>query len=135
MSLWSRWSRFCLVGLCGIGVQLAVLAGLRHILQPYPSLAIGLAVEITLLHNFVWHLRYTWSDRLTAIKAWHLAMLRFHISNGLISIVGNLWMTRWLMEEKGLPLLLANLIAITICSTANFCLGHVWSFSTKPTLP
>jgi putative flippase GtrA len=88
------------------------------------------AIELTLLHNFVWHLHYTWRDRRddSALLA---QLMRFHLSNGLVSMLGNLALMRILVDEARMPLLVANSIAILSCSIVNFCLGNNWAFATK----
>jgi hypothetical protein len=57
-------------------------------------------------------------------------MVRCHLSNGLVSMVGNLALMPVLIEEARLSLLVANSIAILCCSLANFCLGNLWALAT-----
>jgi putative flippase GtrA len=86
------------------------------------------AIELTPLHNFVWHLHYTWRDR--RVSDTRLRQLtRFDLSNGLVSMLGNLTLTRLLVHEARLPLLVSNVIAIICCSVVNFCLGSKWAFA------
>ena len=54
-----RWMKFNAVGGVGIGVQLAALTILRSWLKLDYLLATGLAVEIAVIHNFLWHERFT----------------------------------------------------------------------------
>ena len=88
-----RWLKFNLVGGIGIGVQLATLWMLVHVLRCNYLLATGLAVETAVLHNFVWHHRFTWSDRILADRVnshWRdiaLRLLHFNLTNGAVSIV------------------------------------------------
>ena len=58
-----RWLKFNLVGAIGIVVQLAVLGILNGILKLDYLPATALAVEAAVLHNFLWHERFTWADR------------------------------------------------------------------------
>ena len=88
------------------------------------------AVELTLLHNFVWHLHYTWRDRRDD-SATAVQLVRFHLSNGLVSMLGNLALMRVLVDGVRLPLLAANSIAILCCSLVNFGLGNEWAFAAK----
>ena len=55
--------KFNLVGALGIAVQLTVLLGLKSGLHLNYLLATALAVETAVVHNFLWHERYTWADR------------------------------------------------------------------------
>lgn len=125
-----RWSKFNLVGAMGMVVQLAVLAILNRALAGHYLVASGAAVEITLLHNFVWHLHYTWRDRRDD-GAMLGQLIRFHLSNGLVSMAGNLLLMRLLVQEAHLPVLAANGIAILCCSIVNFWLGDGWAFAAR----
>jgi putative flippase GtrA len=83
-----RWIKFNAVGGIGIGVQLAALTLFRSWLKLDYLLATGLAVEIAVIHNFVWHERFTWADRPTTHPAQSLIRLvKFNASNGAISIL------------------------------------------------
>lgn len=123
-----RWGQFNLVGAVGMVVQLASLALLNRALKGHYLLASALAVEAALLHNFVWHLRYTWRDRRDQ-SARRTQLMRFHLSNGLVSMLGNLALMRILVDGARLPVLVANSIAILACSLVNFCLGDHWVFA------
>ncbi len=140
METFIRWAKFNLVGLLGMAVQLASLALFNRLLHGHYLLASAAALELTLLHNFVWHLRYTWRDRRTEAP-WPNQLFRFHLANGLVSLAGNLVIMRLLVHRVHrvhLPLLAANAIAIVCCSLANFLLSHRWAFapaeSRKPTM-
>ena len=119
-----RWLKFNFVGGVGILVQLAALALLRSALHLNYLLATALAVEVAVIHNFLWHERFTWKDRPSAHSRQSLArFLKFNASNGGISIVGNLLVMRALVGQFHMPYMLANLIAIAVCSLVNFLLS------------
>ena len=130
MSTLVRWGRFNLVGAVGMAVHLAVLAVLNRLAPGHYLYASAPAVELTVLHNFAWHLRYTWRDRRddSALLA---QLMRFHVSNGLVSMAGNLVLMRVFVQEGHVPLLAANAIAILCCSIANFLTGDCWAFAAK----
>jgi putative flippase GtrA len=122
-----RLVRFSLVGALGVGVQLGVLAALIATKMNY-LLATGLAVEVAVLHNFSWHQRFTWPDRASdGIRAALAQLLRFYLSNGLISIAGNLVLMR-LLVGRGWPVLAANLATISLCFVANYLASDRWVF-------
>lgn len=123
-----RWGKFNLVGAIGMAVQLAALALFNRWATGHYLFATAAAIELTLLHNFVWHLHFTWRDRRdnSALLA---QLLRFHLSNGLVSMLGNLVLMRMLVHEAHLPVLVSNIIAILCCSVVNFCLGNNWAFA------
>lgn len=126
MSTFARWVRFNFVGAMGVGVQLAALHLLNHAWHGHYLLATAAALELTLLHNFLWHLRYTWRDRRYSSR-WQ-PFVRFHLTSGLTSLVGNLVLMRLAVRTFHLAILPANMIAIAVCSVGNFFLSHFWSF-------
>jgi putative flippase GtrA len=123
-----RWGKFNLVGVAGMVVQLALLAVFNRLAPGHYLMATAAAIEITLLHNFAWHVRYTWRDRRDG-SAPVVRLLRFHLSNGLVSFIGNLALMRLLIGHAHLPLLAANMIAIVSCSIVNFALSDLWAFA------
>ncbi|HEY3625509.1 MAG TPA: GtrA family protein [Terracidiphilus sp.] len=129
MNAFVRWCKFNAVGALGMVFQLAVLAVVNRLAPGRYLAATAVAIELTLLHNFIWHLRYTWRDR---IKAGTVLgkLVRFHLSNGLVSMVGNLGLMRLLVQVARVPVLQANGVAILVCSMVNFWLGQNWAFAT-----
>jgi len=123
-----RWGKFNLVGIMGMVVQLGALALLNRWAAGHYLVASAAAVELTLLHNFVWHIRYTWRDRRDHSTRLN-QLMRFHLSNGLVSMLGNLALMRILVDEARMPVLAANGVAILCCSLVNFCLGDSWVFA------
>ena len=125
----SRWMKFNAVGGIGIVVQLAALALLRSLLKLDYLLATGLAVEIAVIHNFLWHERFTWADRPATRPVQSLVRLvKFNASNGAVSIVGNLVLMRLLVGELEFNYVVSNLVAIVVCSLANFLLSDRFVF-------
>jgi putative flippase GtrA len=123
-----RWLKFNLIGGIGIGVQLGCLKLLLALRMNYLA-ATSLAVEIAVLHNFVWHERFTWKDRPGGTHERLMRLLRFHLGNGAFSILGNLGLMWLLVGRLHMKhLLVANGIAIAICSVLNFALGEWFVF-------
>lgn len=124
-----RWCKFNLVGGIGIGVQFGTLIALKSVLGLNYMLATALAVEAAVIHNFAWHEKFTWADRVES--SWQrsvLRFLRFHLTCGAVSIVGNLALMKVLVAEGHMNYLLANGIAIALCSMANFLVSDGWVF-------
>ena len=122
-----RFLRFNLVGLFGALIQLTTLTLLNHLLPHHVLLTSTLALELTLLHNLTWHLHYTWPDRQPQ-TARLPQILRFHLTNGLVSLLGNLTLTHLLVTKVHLPVVPANALAILACSLVNYTLGNHWVF-------
>jgi putative flippase GtrA len=134
MNAFVRWGRFNLVGAMGAVVQLGSLAALNRIAPGHYLVASAIALELTLLHNFVWHEHYTWRERRDGATRLRRCV-RFHLSNGMVSLGGNLVLMQALVAGSHLPVLTANGIAILCCSLVNFCLGDVWVFGVRRLLP
>jgi putative flippase GtrA len=131
MNTLERWAKFNLVGVIGMGLQLTLLALLNRNMAGHYLFASCVAVEITLLHNFAWHWHYTWRDRRGCVSS-PGSLVRFHLSNGAVSMFGNLVLMQLLVHRAHLPLLIANVLAILSCSVANFCIGDGWAFRGNP---
>jgi putative flippase GtrA len=83
--------------------------------------ATALAVQAAVLHNFVWHERWTWGDRTANHDSSRLArLLRFNLTIGALSIGENLLFMGFLVGRFEFHYLSANLIAIACCSVLNF---------------
>jgi len=116
----ASWLRFNAVGLVGVVVQLLILGLLRSGLGWTVRIATIVAVECTVLHNFVWHELWTWAHRKLDVGGIPGRLLRFNVSNGLISIVGNLVLMEVLAVRLHLHYMLANVVAIISCSLLNY---------------
>jgi putative flippase GtrA len=128
-----RWLKFNFVGGVGILVQLASLALLVRGLHVGYLWATAIAVEIAVLHNFVWHERFTWKDRTAKVagsrfRAIGMRLVRFHAGNGLISILGNLALMRLFVGTLRFPTLPSNVAAIAICALLNFAVSEWFVF-------
>jgi putative flippase GtrA len=123
-----RFARYNVVSGAGIGVQLTSIWILDRATN-LPLLALTtLAVATAVLHNFLWHWRWTWADRqLRAIDV-PGSLLRFTLANGAVSLAGNLIVMAALAGGAGLPPVAANLIAIATCGAVNFVLADQVAF-------
>lgn len=115
----SRLLAFNGIGAIGFAVQLLLLALLLRLGAHY-LLATLIAVELTVLHNFAWHERWTWRDRPASGAARRRRLWRFHAANGIVSIGGNLLLMRVLVGVCGLPPIAANLAAVIACAVVNY---------------
>jgi putative flippase GtrA len=125
-----RWLKFNLVGGFGIAVQLAVLLGLKSGFHLSYLPATALAVEAAVVHNFFWHELYTWADRVQ--PSWRKSLprlLRFNLTAGGVSIAGNLALMKLMVGLGHMRYLLANAIAIVLCSLVNFVVSEEWVFA------
>jgi putative flippase GtrA len=118
----TRFGRFGAVSALGMGLQLTVLwalVGAVGTLDYLPATLV--AVSAAIVHNFLWHRRWTWRDRRTA--GWTSAFARFVLSNGLVSLVGNAVAMAALVGGLGMHPLSASLGAVAACGCVNFALA------------
>ncbi len=108
----------------GMAIQLGTLATLRSGLGVPYLVATAVAVELAVLHNFVWHERWTWKDRAGGRSGVALRLLRFHLGNGAVSLAVNLGLMRLLVGQFHMQYLIANLLAISAGAIANFSVSN-----------
>ena len=129
LTLLQRWIKFHMVGLMGMCVQLTVLPLLKSGFGLDYMPATVLAVEAAVLHNFGWHEKFTWRDRASLHYNEVLKrLLRFNLTTGMVSIVGNIVIMRFLVGQEHFPYMMANVIAIGCCSILNFLCSEVLVF-------
>jgi putative flippase GtrA len=126
------------VGAGGFTVQGLALYALASAGVPYP-VATALAVEAAIIHNFLWHERWTWADRAGEKTAGAKAcsddrvarFVRFNGSTAVISIAGNVALMGLFVGFLGVPLLPSNLMAVLILSVLNYVSADRLVFATK----
>jgi putative flippase GtrA len=129
----SRWLKFNAAGIVGVVVQLGLLHLLTHFAGLHYIFATPLAVEAAILHNFLWHERYTWRVRTQLDSRSSLRRLAyFNLTNGAVSLIGNLVLMSSFVGWFGMPIVTANLCAIGACSTLNFVIAEWFIFTAKP---
>jgi putative flippase GtrA len=116
-----RFAKFSAVGAGGIVVQAITLALILRFTGIHYLAATALAVEAAILHNFVWHLRWTWADRqASSVLA---ALVKFNTTNGAVSLIGNVVLMFVFVGSLNVNAQVANLLTIAVCSLLNFVLA------------
>ena len=118
-----RFFRFNGFGALGIGVQLSPVAALTAWLHVNVAAATGLGVAAAVVHNFIWHRRWTWADRRGEGRHVLLTFCSFALSNGAVSLVGNVAIVSILVRWTGFDGVAANVVAIAACGVVNYWLG------------
>ncbi len=111
-----RYVKFNAVGLAGLIVQLAALEMFHRILNLDYLTATALAVEVAVLHNFWWHWKWTWAGRNVGAAS----LLRFQLTTGLVSILGNLFGMSLFVGIMEMPLVAANLASVCLLHLLNY---------------
>jgi putative flippase GtrA len=131
-----RWCKFNFVGAIGIAVQMGAFALFYGGIGLGKLWATGLAVETAVLHNFIWHEKFTWKHLPQRTKR-DVArrLIRFHLGNGLVSILGNVAVVKLLSDAVHLNPYLANGVAIAVCALANFAVSEWFVFRPNKRTP
>jgi len=125
----ARFTKFGLVGILGAVLQALLFALLSSSVHLPGAWAALVAVEIVVLHNFLWHERFTWRDRKTSgFRQKIIRLARFHAMNGAVSLAGNIFLAWLLIERLKAPALPSELAAIALCAPANFLAADAWVY-------
>lgn len=122
-----RFFKFAVVGLSGIVVNEGLLAFLTEIHQFKVALAGGIAIETSILTNFLLNNFWTWKD--SHRKSFFIRLIQYHsvsLIAGLINYVILIGLTHY-----GWHHLIANLVGIAVGTMINFLLNHHWTFARK----
>jgi putative flippase GtrA len=131
--LCTRFGRFNLVGLMGAALQLVLLDLLMEWVRLSSVAAAPISVEAVILHNFLWHERFTWRDPApVGLRRRAIRLRRFHASNGLISLVGNTLLPYCLSHQFRMPPLASAATAIALCGPINFLVADCWVYREPP---
>ena len=120
-----RWTRFMTIGLLGFLLQVGALATLTSRLHWTWLPSTIVAVELAVVHNFVWHARWTWRDR---PGNWPARFVRFQLANGAASISGNALLMALFVGLAGVPPVPANILSVATMSVVNFLTADRWVF-------
>ena len=116
-----RWLAFSSVGAMGFGLQLTALLVLAGWFEINYLLATALAVEGAILHNFLWHQRWTWADRGSLGNRELLErLLRFNAGTAVTSIGGNLTLMWVFVSWFGVHFAVANVMSVASLAIFNF---------------
>jgi putative flippase GtrA len=122
-----RTLTFAAVGLAGFTVQAVVLTLLTTARWPI-AIATLTAVEAAVMLNFCCHMRWTWRDRLSPVSTL-VRLGRFHIANGMTSLVANVAITSVGANLFHLNPVVANACAVVGVASINYVWANRWVFA------
>jgi putative flippase GtrA len=122
-----RWGIYNVVALGGFVIQIAALSILTRACGWNQTVATLVAVELALLHNFAGHSGWTWADR-PVRGGWSRTrrLLRYQTALSVMVLL-NAGLTLAL-ARSGLPIELANLLAVVSLSAISFLLSDLVLF-------
>jgi len=128
---WARFAAFNAVGALGVGVQLGSLWLLTGVAAVHYLIATPLSIACAVVHNFIWHRRWTWKDRhgpRVTTPETLATFARFAMTNGLTSLAVNISVMVVLVSGAHVDPVPANAVAILSSGLLNFWLGDVVVF-------
>jgi len=124
-----RVIKFILVGASGVIVNLGLLYFLKEFLKINYLVAGLVAIEISIINNFVLNSLWTWKDKFTtSLKIILFRFLKFNFSTGFSILVINFLFLWVLTEYFHFYYILSQSIGIIMGSIINFLLYHYWVF-------
>lgn len=130
-----RFLSFAGVGALGFAVQLAAVAALTATAGWHAVPATAAGVELAVLHNFVWHERWTWSDRARLDRPNVFRRLGwFHVANGVISLVATVALAWTFVSVFHWSAIAANVVGVGSTGLVNFVALDRWVFATRRSL-
>jgi putative flippase GtrA len=125
-----RFAAFALVGAFGFGLQIAAVTLLTAAAGWHAVPATAAAIELAILHNFIWHERWTWSDRARRSGGVFLRLGRFHIANGVVSMTATVALAWIVVPLFGWSAIAANVVGVASTGLLNFVALDRWVFAT-----
>ena len=122
----SRFIKFCLVGLSGAVINLGLLYILTEFAGFYYIISSIIAIEISIITNFLFNNAWTWGDR----KKKGIFLSRFAKFNlvSIGSLVINAGILYTLTTFAGIYYIISNIIGIIAAALWNFFVNHYWTF-------
>lgn len=120
--------KFALVGLSGIGVNMAIYIFITSLGAQY-LLAAGCAFGVAVMNNFVWNTLWTFKGR-AKDKGTKIKFVSFLVIS-TINLGVNLGILGLLIEYVQVSWMLAQLTAIAVASSLNFGLNLLITFSER----
>ena len=122
-----RFLKFSLVGGSGVLVNMLCLYFLTDLFRVYYLISSIVAIEISILSNFLLNNIWTWNDRRK--DSIFKRLMKYHITVGFTAIAANWLLLLLLTELGGMHYLLSNVIGISVGMLVNFVLNDLWTFA------
>jgi dolichol-phosphate mannosyltransferase len=128
----SRLLKFGIVGLSGVVVNMGVLYLLSEDVRLPYFISSLMAIELSILTNFLFNLLWTWRDRINEMPVWR-KLLRYHVGVAGTAYLLNYVILVGLTEWGGMQYMISNLVGIGVGTIANYVISDRWTF--KKSLP
>ena len=123
----ARFFRFGVVGASGVVVNQGLLMLLHGTLGAPLLLASVVAIELSILTNFL--LNHVWTWRLSLrVPGLMRRCLHYHAAAVMAAFAGNVVVLMVAVEVFGVDYRIANLLGIAVGTVINFTAGELWIF-------
>ncbi len=130
----ARLLKFCLVGTSGVVVNFGSYLALTRLLTVHEYIASPIAIEISIINNYVWNHLWTWGDRRPdSWKHWFTRLLQFALVSSLTAFGLQYVTFIFLIEVFQFDDRLAQLAGIAAGICFNFWINHFYVFKKKKT--
>jgi putative flippase GtrA len=116
-----RSATFAIVAILGFAMQVTAIVLLTSFADLHIAAATAAGVVLAILHNFVWHERWTWSDRDRSSNT-VTRLLRFASLTGVVSLLGTVVLTTVYVSALKAPVFIGNLLAVWSTGFVNYIL-------------
>ena len=124
-----RAIKFGLVGSSGVIVNQGLLILFTELVQFHYRVSSIIAIEISIINNFIWNNIWTWKDKKTDdSREKKVRFFKYNLISGGLAFINNYCILILLVEIFGLNVYLSNLIGIAFAMGFNFFLNHKWTF-------
>ena len=129
-----RFLRYCLVGGSGVVVNMGVLWWLKSSGTLGTLRAGAVAIEASILNNFLWNEIWTFRDRSRLRPALRDRLIRLANFNGICGVGAGLQLAiLWALAiQLGWHYLFSNLLAIGVVTFWNYGLNTTWTWTRLP---
>ncbi|MBT8453654.1 MAG: GtrA family protein [Deltaproteobacteria bacterium] len=125
-----RMLRFGIVGLSGVVVNQGLLMLLHGTFKAPLLLSSILAIEVSILTNFL--LNHTWTWRLPLREPGLIRrVVQYHAAAVMAAFAGNVIVLMAAVELFGVDYRIANLVGIAVGTVINFTASEVWIFRSE----
>lgn len=121
--------KFGIVGGSGVLVNMGLLFILTRFLSVRLEIASAIAIEVSIVSNFLLNNLWTFKKRDTHVPFW-TRLLRYHLVTGLAGVV-NYLVLLLLVKTFGWHDMLSNLIGILIGTFINYSLNSLWTWKVR----
>jgi dolichol-phosphate mannosyltransferase len=126
-STFRQFTKFCLVGLAGVAVNLAVFYSLMNVFGIWYILGAGFAFVAAVTWNYILNRIWTFKNEFKPTSQIFNSYLRFIIVS-LVGLTANLALLYVFVEDLHINYILSQVLAISVVSVWNYYGSRIWVF-------